>query len=44
MEANNTDKGKTKGMILGIEKSKNLTTMIKSKSLPANSVMNSQTV
>jgi hypothetical protein len=44
MEANNTESGSTNGTRLGILKSKNLTMRIKSKSLPANSEMNSQTV
>lgn len=44
IEANNTDKGKTNGIILGIENNKNFTTIKKSKSLPANSEMNNQTV
>jgi hypothetical protein len=44
MEDKSTDKGKTKGIIRGIEKPKNLTIINKSKSLPANSDMNSQTV
>lgn len=44
MDANKTDSGKTKGIILGIENNKNLTIIIKSKSLPANSVIKSQTV
>lgn len=44
MEANNTDKGSTKGTIRGIENNKNLTTRRKSKSLPASSEMNNQTV
>lgn len=43
MEANNTDKGKTSGIILGILKSKNFRIIKKSKSLPANSEMKSQT-
>jgi hypothetical protein len=42
MEANKTDSGKTKGIILGIENNKNLTIIMKSKSLPANSPMKSQ--
>lgn len=44
IEANKTDSGKTKGIILGIEKSRNLIIIIKSKSFPANSVIKSQTV
>ena len=44
MEANNTDKGSTKGIIRGIENNKNLITIIKSKSLPASSAINNQTV
>ncbi len=44
IEANKTDNGRTKGIILGIEKSKNLIIIIKSKSFPANSVIKSQTV
>ena len=43
MEANTTDKGKTSGIILGILNKRNFKIMIKSKSLPANSEMNSQT-
>ena len=38
------DRGKTKGTIRGIEKAKNLMTIMKSKSLPANSAINNQTV
>jgi hypothetical protein len=44
MEANNTDRGSTKGTIRGIEKVKNFKIIIKSKSLPANSDINNQTV
>ena len=44
IDANNTDSGKTKGIIRGIEKPKNLIIITKSKSLPANSDINSQTV
>ena len=44
MEASNIESGKTKGTILGIENAKNLIIINKSKSLPANSDMNSQTV
>jgi hypothetical protein len=44
IEASKTDNGKTNGIILGIEKSRNFTTKIKSKSLPANSEIKSQTV
>jgi len=43
MEANNTDKGSTKGTTLGILKSKNLPIMKRSKSFPANSDIKSQT-
>lgn len=43
MEANKTDNGNTKGMILGIANNKNLITIRKSKSLPASSAMNNQT-
>ena len=42
MDANKTESGKTKGIILGIENNKNLTIIMKSKSLPANSPMKSQ--
>lgn len=44
MDANKTDSGKTNGIIRGIEKSRNFTTNIKSKSLPASSEIKSQTV
>ena len=44
IDASKTERGKTSGMILGMEKSKNLRIIIKSRSLPANSVMKSQTV
>jgi len=44
MDASKTDNGKTSGMILGIEKSRNFTTSIRSKSLPASSEINSHTV
>ena len=44
MEANKTDKGSTSGIMRGIEKSRNFTTNIKSRSLPANSDINSHTV
>ncbi len=44
MEANKTDSGKTKGIILGIENNKNLSTKPKSKSFPASSAINNQTV
>lgn len=44
MEASSTDKGNTSGTKLGILNSKNLTINIKSRSLPANSEMKSQTV
>ncbi len=44
MEDNNTESGRTNGMILGIENNKNFTTNKKSKSLPASSEMNNQTV
>ena len=44
MEANSTESGNTKGIILGIEYSKNCTTIKKLKSLPANSDINNQTV
>jgi len=43
IEANKTDKGSTSGIILGIANSKNLRTIAKSKSLPANSAMNNHT-
>ena len=38
------DNGNTIGTMLGIEKSRNLTISIKSKSFPANSDIKSQTV
>ncbi|EIA08721.1 hypothetical protein HJ01_02443 [Flavobacterium frigoris PS1] len=44
MEANKMDRGNTKGIIRGIEKSRNLIIKDISKSLPANSAINSQTV
>ena len=44
MEASKMESGKTSGIILGIENKRNFTTKIKSKSLPANSEINSQTV
>ena len=44
MEASNTESGNTKGTILGIENTKNLITIKKSRSFPANSEMKSQTV
>ena len=44
MEANSTESGKTMGIIRGMAKIKNLMTISVSKSLPANSEMNNQTV
>jgi hypothetical protein len=44
MEASKTDSGKTNGIILGIEKRRNFTTNIKSRSLPASSEIKSHTV
>lgn len=44
MDAKSMESGKTRGIILGIENSKNFKTNIKSKSFPANSAMNNQTV
>ena len=44
MEANKIDRGNTNGMIRGIENKRNFITNAKSKSLPASSAMNSQTV
>ena len=44
IEANKTDNGNTSGIIRGIEKSRNFTTNIKSKSLPASSKIKSHTV
>lgn len=44
IEANKIDNGKTNGTIRGIEKSKNFNTDVKSRSFPANSEINSQTV
>jgi hypothetical protein len=43
IEANKTDRGNTSGIIRGMANNKNLRTIIKSKSLPANSAINSQT-
>jgi hypothetical protein len=44
IEANRIDKGRTSGTNRGIENNKNLITIEKSKSLPANSAISSQTV
>jgi len=44
IDAKRTDKGNTKGTIRGIENTKNFTTIKKSRSFPANSEMNNQTV
>jgi len=44
MEANRTERGKTRGTILGMEYIKNFTIRIKSRSFPANSAIKSQTV
>ena len=44
MDAKSTESGKTNGIILGIEKSRNFTTNNKSRSLPASSDINSHTV
>jgi hypothetical protein len=44
MEANKMDRGNTKGIIRGIENSKNFIINAISKSLPANSAINNQTV
>ena len=44
MDASKTDSGNTSGTMRGIEKSRNFKTEIKSRSLPANSEINSQTV
>jgi hypothetical protein len=44
IEAKTTDRGKTNGIILGIENNKNFITVRKSKSFPANSAINNQTV
>ena len=44
MDANRIERGNTNGTILGIEKVKNFTINKKSKSLPANSEIKSQTV
>lgn len=44
IEARSTDRGSTIGTIRGIAKSKNLMTIKVSKSLPANSEINNQTV
>lgn len=43
MEANKTDNGNTSGIILGILNKRNFKIIMKSKSLPANSEINSQT-
>jgi hypothetical protein len=42
IEANKIDNGNTKGTIVGQKYNTNLTMVIKSKSLPANSAMKSQ--
>lgn len=44
MEASKIDKGRTNGTNLGIENNKNFMIIDTSKSLPANSAINSQTV
>ncbi len=44
MEAKSIDKGSTSGTNRGIENNKNLMIIEKSKSLPANSAISSQTV
>jgi hypothetical protein len=44
MDAKSIESGKTNGTNLGIENSKNFKTIEVSKSLPANSAINSQTV
>ena len=44
MEASKIDRGNTSGMIRGIENKRNFITNAKSKSLPASSAMNNQTV
>lgn len=44
MEASKIDNGNTSGTIRGIAKAKNLITITRSKSLPANSDINNQTV
>jgi hypothetical protein len=44
MDAKRIERGNTSGTILGIEKIKNLTIRIKSKSFPASSAIKSQTV
>ena len=44
MEANNTESGNTIGTNLGIAKRRNFKIIMKSKSFPANSEINSQTV
>jgi hypothetical protein len=43
MEANKMDNGNTSGIILGILNNRNFKIIMKSKSLPANSEINSQT-
>jgi hypothetical protein len=44
IEASNTDRGKTNGIILGIENKRNFITSNKSRSLPASSEIKSHTV
>jgi hypothetical protein len=44
MEANSMESGNTNGTIRGIENAKNLMIITRSKSLPASSDMNNQTV
>jgi hypothetical protein len=44
MEDNKTESGNTNGTIRGIENKRNFKTSIKSKSLPASSEINNQTV
>ena len=44
MEANSIESGNTNGTIRGMENARNLIIINRSKSLPANSDMNNQTV
>ena len=44
MEANSTERGSTSGTILGVANKRNFKTETKSKSFPASSEINSQTV
>ena len=44
IDANNTDSGRTRGTTRGMANKRNLITEIKSKSFPANTAINNQTV